>query len=294
MEATSGDTGADAGAIRTPAPGITIARSGLDLAAEEILSVRGVSKFFHGPAGRRNLVLDNVSLSVHRGEFLSLVGPSGCGKTTLLRVIDGLIRQSGGEVRLEGSPVDARVRRRMGFVFQDANLLPWRSVLGNVELGLEAAAVPKKDRRDRAMEALRMVGLEAVADSPPYRLSGGMQQRVGVARALALRPTLLLMDEPFGHLDTFTRERLQYEMGQLVADLEATVVFVTHDIDEAILLSDRIVTMLPDPGRVAGVYLVPLHRPRASADVREDPTAIELRRSILSDLGVIGVPKARG
>ncbi len=258
--------------------------------SDEILTVRDVSKVFEGRSGEDNLVLDRVSLSVKRGEFLSIVGPSGCGKTTLLRIIDGLITQTSGEVLLEGSVVDAQLRRRMGFVFQDSNLLPWRSVIGNVELGLEGVGLGKGERHDRAMEALRMVGLEAVADSPPYRLSGGMQQRVGVARAIALRPAVLLMDEPFGHLDTFTKERLQNEMGQLVTELDSTVVFVTHDIDEAILLSDRIVTMLPHPGRVAELYDVPLERPRTTTRVREERASIELRRLILTDLGVVNLP----
>lgn len=252
-----------------------------------LLEIRHVCKTFGAPGGGRPRVLDDISLTVAKGEFLSLAGPSGCGKTTLLRIIDGLIEQTSGDVLLEGAAVTMQSRRRMGFVFQDANLLPWLSVLGNVALGLEAAGVPKRERRDRALEALRMVGLEKSADTAPYRLSGGMQQRVGIARALALRPDLLLMDEPFGHLDMLTKERLQAEMGQLIASLGATVVFVTHDIDEAILLSDRIVTLLPNPGRIASVHTVPLSRPRTSSGVRADADAARLRDAILTDLGVL-------
>jgi NitT/TauT family transport system ATP-binding protein len=252
-----------------------------------LLEIRHVCKIFGAPGGGRPRVLDDISLTVAKGEFLSLAGPSGCGKTTLLRIIDGLIGQTSGDVLLEGAAVTMQSRRRMGFVFQDANLLPWLNVLGNVALGLEAAGVPKRERRDRALEALRMVGLEKSADTAPYRLSGGMQQRVGIARALALRPDLLLMDEPFGHLDMLTKERLQAEMGQLIASLDATVVFVTHDIDEAILLSDRIVTLLPNPGRIASVHTVPLSRPRTSSGVRADADAARLRDAILTDLGVL-------
>jgi ABC-type nitrate/sulfonate/bicarbonate transport system ATPase subunit len=255
--------------------------------ASALLEIRHVCKTFAASGGGQKPVLDDVSLAVAKGEFLSLVGPSGCGKTTLLRIIDGLIEQTSGTILLEGAQVTRQSRRRMGFVFQDANLLPWMTVLSNVALGLEAAGVPKQERRDRALEALRMVGLEDSADAAPYRLSGGMQQRVGVARALALRPALLLMDEPFGHLDMLTKERLQAEMGQLIASLDATVVFVSHDIDEAILLSDRIVTLLPNPGRIAGVHTVPLRRPRTSSGVRADGAAARLRESILTDLGVV-------
>ena len=256
-----------------------------------LLEIRHVSKSFAASGGGQPLVLDDISLTVARGEFLSLVGPSGCGKTTLLRIIDGLVDQTSGEILLEGAAVTKQTRRRMGFVFQDSNLLPWMSVQGNVALGLEAAGVPKQDRRARALEALRMVGLEESADAAPYRLSGGLQQRVGVARALALRPDVLLMDEPFGHLDMLTKERLQAEMGQLIASLGTTVVFVTHDIDEAILLSDRIVTLLPRPGRIAGVHTVPLSRPRTSSGVRADREATGLRDSIMTDLGVLAPPR---
>lgn len=256
-------------------------------AAAALLEVRHVSKTFAIPGGGQPRVLHDVSLAVAKGEFISLAGPSGCGKTTLLRIIDGLLEQTSGEVLLDGSPVTMASRRRMGFVFQDANLLPWLNVLDNVALGLEAAGVAKRERRERAGDALRMVGLDKSADAAPYRLSGGMQQRVGVARALALRPDVLLMDEPFGHLDMLTKERLHVEMGGLIASLGATVVFVTHDIDEAILLSDRVVTLLPNPGRIAAVHTVPLSRPRTSAGVRADADAVRLREAILTDLGVV-------
>jgi NitT/TauT family transport system ATP-binding protein len=173
-------------------------------------------------------------------------------------------------------------------VFQEINLLPWRSVTKNIELGLEARGVPKQERRDRAMEMLQMVGLSSVADVPPYTLSGGMQQRVGVARAVAVRPKVLLMDEPFGQLDNFTREALQVDIAELWARLGMTIVFVTHDVDEAIFLSDRIALFQPDPGRLTEIVNVDLPRPRTDYDVRADRRAIELRSYIVSQLRTRG------
>ncbi len=250
-----------------------------------LLEVRGVSKYFSDARHNRKLVLDDVSLKVHKGEFVSILGKSGCGKTTLLRIIDGLIEWDDGDVLLEDQPVGKAQRQRMAFVFQDSNLLPWRSVKRNVELNLESLKeLSPQERSDRAIEALRMVGLEDAADHAPYQLSGGMQQRVGVARALARQPAVFLMDEPFGHLDNFTRERLQQEIGALIERLNATVVFVTHDIDEAILLSDRIVLMESDPGRVSKVFEVDLPRPRWRYNVRAHPEAMRLREEIVTDL----------
>jgi NitT/TauT family transport system ATP-binding protein len=222
---------------------------------------------------------------VRRGEFVSLVGPSGCGKTTLLRITDGLEKADQGTVFLEGAALSG-VSQDMAYVFQDINLLPWRSVIKNVELGLEARGVPKQERGARATEMLEMVGLASVATAPPYTLSGGMQQRVGVARALAVGPKVLLMDEPFGQLDNFTREALQVEIAELWARLGTTIVFVTHDVDEAIFLSDRIVLFQPNPGRLTEVVDVGLPRPRSEYDVRADRRAIELRAHIVNQLGV--------
>ena len=235
--------------------------------------------------GRRVEALRDVSLSIRDGEFISFVGPSGCGKTTLLRILDGLTEQSGGRVVFNGVELEG-VSQEMGFVFQDINLLPWRSVRQNVEIGLEARRMPAAERRARAVEALRMVGLDEVADVPPYALSGGMQQRVGVARALAIHPKMLLMDEPFGHLDNFTRETLQIEVSKLWSKLGTTVVFVTHDVDEAIFLSNRIVLFKGRPGRLAKIIEVDLPHPRWEFNVRGHPRAIEMRESIIEYLGI--------
>jgi NitT/TauT family transport system ATP-binding protein len=174
----------------------------------------------------------------------------------------------------------------MAYVFQDVNLLPWRSVCRNVELPLEARGIAKETRREKAIASLRLVGLESVASAPPYTLSGGMQQRVGVARALASDPTVLLMDEPFGQLDNFSREALQAELASLWARLGMTIVFVTHDVDEAIFLSDRIVIFKADPGRIDAVLDVELPRPRSDFDIRAEPRAVALRRQILDRLEV--------
>lgn len=249
-----------------------------------VLEYAGICKTFPGTE-RTVVALDQVTFSVRRGEFVSLVGPSGCGKTTLLRITNGLETADEGTLALEGSALSGG-SQDMAYVFQDINLLPWRSVLKNVELGLEARSVPKVERRQRAMEVLEMVGLADVASAPPYTLSGGMQQRVGVARALAVRPKVLLMDEPFGQLDNFTREALQVEISELWAKLGTTIVFVTHDVDEAIFLSDRIALFQPDPGRLTEVIDVDLPRPRTGYDVRAHSRAIELRAHIVNHLGV--------
>lgn len=260
----------------------TMESSGFHGTGKPILEVRGMCKTFVTKE-RTVVALDHVDLSVKPGEFISLVGPSGCGKTTLLRIIDGLEQSDAGERTLDGTPLSG-VSQDMAYVFQDINLLPWRSVLENAVLGLEARGVSKQDRMERGMEVLEMVGLGSFASSPPYTLSGGMQQRVGVARALAVRPKVLLMDEPFGQLDNFTREALQVEIANLWSRLGMTIVFVTHDVDEAIFLSDRIALFQPAPGRITEIVDVDLPRPRADYDVRAQPKAIELRSHIMEHL----------
>jgi ABC-type nitrate/sulfonate/bicarbonate transport system ATPase subunit len=244
------------------------------------IELRNVAKRFGAVTA-----VDGVSLEIASGEFLCLLGASGCGKTTLLRIINGLTEQSGGRVVFNDVELTG-VSRDMGFVFQDINLLPWRNVRENVEIGLEARRMPAARRRLRALEALQMVGLEEVADVPPYTLSGGMQQRVGVARALAIHPKVLLMDEPFGQLDNFTRETLQIEISKLWSKLGTTIVFVTHDVDEAIFLSDRIALFQGHPGRLTRIVDVDLPHPRWEFNVRGHPRAIEMRESIIEYLGI--------
>lgn len=242
-----------------------------------MLELTGVTKWFTTKHGRFQ-ALNSVNLQVQDGQFISFVGPTGCGKTTLLKIVDGLVPASEGQVLLDGKPLRG-VSPDMAFVFQDISLLPWRSVVQNVELGLESRGIGKAERRRRALESLELVGLGAVANEPPYTLSGGMQQRVGVARALAVRPRVLLMDEPFGHLDNFTREVLQQELVRIWQHQEGmTVIFVTHSVNEAIYLSDRIAIFRTKPGRMTEVLDVDIPRPR-DIDL-SDPRAIEMRRYI--------------
>ena len=249
-----------------------------------MLSVRNITKVFE-TKDRTVVALEDASIDVRDGEFISFVGPSGCGKTTLLKIIDWLVPASDGQVLLDGQELEG-VSRQMAFVFQDINLLPWRTVLQNVAIGLEARGVPADERRRQAEQALKLVGLESLLNTPPYTLSGGMQQRVGVARALATQPKVLLMDEPFGHLDNFTRETLQVEVAKLWRQIGMTIVFVTHDVDEAIFLSDRIALFQSSPGKIIEVIEVGLKHPRWEYNVHAEPRAIELREYIVQRLGI--------
>lgn len=223
-------------------------------AAERAVVLEGVTKAFN--SGRRNEVhaLDDVSLTINRGEFVSLIGPSGCGKSTLLRLIANLIEPTVGEVTVNGKPArQARKDQDYGMAFQQAGLFDWRSVARNIELPLEMKGWPKQQRRERSDEMLRMVKLGDFGRHMPWQLSGGMQQRVAIARALASHPPLLLMDEPFGALDEMTREHMQGELLSICAARGTTVVFVTHSIPEAVYLSDRVVVMSARPGRITEI-----------------------------------------
>lgn len=232
-------------------------------------------------------ILSPTSFDVARGEFVCIVGPSGCGKTTLLRAATGLMRPSGGQVRRNGQAV-TQPSREVAFVFQDYGraLLPWRTVEGNVSLALEAAAVPAAQRPARISEVLAKVGLSRHADKFPAQLSGGMQQRAQIARCLAQRPEVLMMDEPFGALDALTRQGLQDEMARLVHEEGLTVLFVTHDLEEAIYLGDRVIALQanPGPGRpsLARMIDVRLPRPRDQLGTKEHPEFLTLRRELFN------------
>ncbi len=207
--------------------------------------------------------LTSVSMDIQKGEFISLLGPSGCGKTTLLRVMADLLSPTSGEITVGGvSPKEARLKQRYGIVFQSAVLYDWRTVLKNVMLPLEVMHIPKAERKQRAMQMLELVGLAKFANSYPPELSGGMQQRVGIARALAIKPEILLMDEPFSALDEFTREKLHDDLLRIWGKTNKTVVFVTHNIAESVFLSDRICVLSPHPGRLSAIIDVDLPRPR--------------------------------
>ena len=218
--------------------------------------------------GRSVDALRDISLDIAEGEFVSLIGSSGCGKTTLLRIIADLVKPSQGSVTIGGKePNQARRDRDIGFVFQQPNLLDWRTLERNISLPLEVAKVPSDERRARVQQALELVGLKHAADRHPYELSGGMQQRVSIARALVSSPKVMLMDEPFGALDEITRDRLNSELAEIVHTAKVTVVFVTHSIREAVFLSDRVAVFSPGPGRLIELIDVPLVQPRA-LDIR--------------------------
>jgi NitT/TauT family transport system ATP-binding protein len=233
------------------------------------LEARGVRlEYFQPRTNTRLAALDGVDLQVMDGEFVSIVGPSGCGKTTFLSVVDGLIAASAGHILVDGRAVTKPGPDR-AVVCQDASLLPWRTVLNNVLYGLECLGVTRREARERAARFIDMVGLSGFEHHYPYELSGGMQQRVNLARALVVDPVILLMDEPFASLDAQTREAMQEELLQIWVKAKKTVLFVTHQIDEAIYLSDRVVVFSGRPGRVKEIIPVAIERPRRLAVKRE-------------------------
>ena len=235
-------------------------------------------------------ILSPTSFGVERGEFVCIIGPSGCGKTTLLRAAAGFVQASTGEVRRHGQVV-TRPSREVAFVFQDYTraLLPWRTVEGNVMLALEAAQVPLHERAERVRQVLETVNLLAHAHKFPVQLSGGMQQRLQIARCLAQSPEVLMMDEPFGALDAMTRETLQAEVARLVRDKGLTVLFVTHDLEEAIFLGDRVIALRTNPTEthpsLAAMIDVPIDHPRDALGVKEHPQFLRLRRELYQHLG---------
>ena len=230
-------------------------------------------------------ILSPTSVSIKRGEFVCIIGPSGCGKTTLLRAAAGFVTPSSGQVTRHGQPVTGP-SREVAFVFQDYGraLLPWRTVSRNVALALEAARVPQAEQAARIEKVLATVGLSAHADKFPAQLSGGMQQRVQIARCLAQSPEVMLMDEPFGALDAMTRESLQDEVARLVREQGLTVLFVTHDLEEAIALADRVFVLTARPATLKRVYDIDLPRPRIMSEVRYDQQFIDLSKQIWDDL----------
>ena len=256
----------------------------MSAAAETVVSLEGVSKSFRTGV----TALQNIALDLRAGEFISLIGPSGCGKSTLLRIIGDLIQPSSGTVVVNGkSAHQARLDHDYGIVFQDSVLYDWRTVARNVALPLEMLGWDRARRRARVAEMLELVELQGFESSRPWQLSGGMQQRVSIARALSFDPALLLMDEPFGALDEMTRERLNMELLRIWEKAGSTVVFVTHSIAEAVFLSTRVVVMSARPGRVADVIDVDLKQPR-TAETREDPRYFELITRVRETLAAGG------
>jgi len=232
------------------------------------------------PKGEEQLVaLEDIDLEVMDGEFVCILGPSGCGKTTLLRIIAGLEKQTKGRILLKGVEVTGPGPDR-GMVFQEFALFPWRTVRRNVEFGLEIKGVPPEKRREISQRYIDLVGLKGFEDSHPNQLSGGMKQRVGIARALANEPAILLMDEPFGALDAQTRNQMQKELLHIWAETKKTVIFITHSVDEAVFLADRVIVLTSRPGRVRTVHDVGLPRPRD----RASQDFMNLRKTILDEL----------
>lgn len=249
-----------------------------------MIRVRGLSKEFSTFDNGRGgvLALSDIDFEVCDNEFITVIGPSGCGKTTLLRIIAGLIPYDQGEVTIDGRPVTGPGPER-AVVFQNFALMPWADIMTNVSFGLEIRGTPKEQCRATAKELIKLVGLEGFERRLPKELSGGMQQRVGLARALAVNPQILLMDEPFGALDEQTRRLLQEELLSLWERERKTVVFITHSMDEAVMLGDRVMLMTPRPGRVKEMIDIPLNRPR-SREVEKSSTFLEVKEYLWENL----------
>jgi NitT/TauT family transport system ATP-binding protein len=252
---------------------------------EEAIRLEAVYKAFvpRGRSAQPLLALEDVTLTARPGEFISLVGPSGCGKSTVLNLLAGLIQPSAGQVVHRGKPVSG-VNTEVGYITQDDNLLPWRSMLRNVEYGLELRRIPKPERRRRAREFIELVGLAGFEDHYPHELSGGMRKRAGIVRTLAYDSAVVLMDEPFGPLDAQTRVILQDELLKLWELRRPAVLFVTHDLVEAIALSDRILTFTCRPGRIKRAYEVDLPRPRDVFHIHDLPRFRELYDALWDDI----------
>jgi sulfonate transport system ATP-binding protein len=255
----------------------------MDAIAPTAVALKNVARRFVTPAGEILSALEDFDLSIAPGEFFAIVGPTGCGKSTTLGLIAGLAKPQAGEVTLFDAPVDG-VDRRVGFVFQQDAVFPWRNVLGNVMAGPLFRGVPKAKAEEMARDWINRVGLTGFEDHHPHQLSGGMRKRVALAQTFINNPQVLLMDEPFSSLDVQTRELMQEELLQLWAQAKSAVLFVTHDLDEAILLADRVAVLTTRPARVKSVHTIDLPRPRDVAKLRYDERFIAIARNISDDL----------
>ena len=252
-----------------------------------LIRIESVSKLY-GPARDGVLALRDISLNVRAGEFLSLIGPSGCGKSTLLRLIGDLLAPNKGRIMINGrTPEECRRARDTAIVFQSPTLMEWRSIEANIQLPLEILQVAQAERERRAVELLDLIRLRDFGARYPHELSSGMQQQVAIARALAYRPSILLMDEPFGALDEMTRERLGRELLEIWERTNVTILFVTHSVSEAVMLSDRVAVLTPRPGHIERVVEIDLPRPR-TIEMRETPRYAELVREVRSALHLNG------
>jgi NitT/TauT family transport system ATP-binding protein len=253
-----------------------------------ILSIKNLHKTFPQEEGEM-VAIAEFDLDVEEGEFVCILGPSGCGKTTLLRMIAGLETPTSGELLLNGNPISKPGSDR-GMVFQEFALFPWRTVRKNIEFGLEVKRVPPAERKEISQRFIDLVGLKGFEEYHPYQLSGGMKQRVGIARALANEPTILLMDEPFGALDAQTRNLMQKELLRIWKETRKTVIFITHSVDEAVYLADRVIVLTTRPSKIKEVFRIETERPRD----RASPDFASLRKRILSELEqeLVCAPKA--
>jgi NitT/TauT family transport system ATP-binding protein len=247
-----------------------------------ILEAHNLRMTFYDPGRADVLALDGLSLAVEEGEFLAIVGPSGCGKSTLLRLLAGLLQPISGHVTYRGQTL-TRPLREIGYVFQRSNLMPWRTVQANIRLPLEIAGAAPAETDQRAHALISLVGLDGFAASYPAQLSGGMQQRVALARALIHEPAALLLDEPFGSLDALTRERMNAELLRIWNLRRPTVVMVTHSINEAVFLADRVLVLTPRPGRLRAEFRIPLPRPRDLA-LTAEPAFVQLARAVRAEI----------
>ncbi|MBV8566634.1 MAG: ABC transporter ATP-binding protein [Methylobacteriaceae bacterium] len=270
--------------LARPTPHLALVRTAAEPRSAVIETV-GASKTYRTRDGDVPS-LRPLDFTIGEGEFFVVVGPSGCGKSTLLKMIAGLLLPSSGEIRLEGRVV-IKPHRNVGIVFQNALLLPWRDVLGNVLLPIDMKKLPRAAFLPKAAQLLKMVGLTGFERKLPWQLSGGMQQRAAICRALIHDPKIMLMDEPFGALDAMTRERMNVELQRIQRDTGKTVLLITHSIPEAVFLGDRVLVMTERPGAVAAIYDVPLPRPRA-IDVMADPVFVALTQTIRRHFTVAG------
>jgi NitT/TauT family transport system ATP-binding protein len=255
------------------------------LAERVRIEARALSKTYRA-AGRDVAAVDQVSFGVREGEFVALLGPSGCGKSTILNMIAGLLPRSGGDVLIDGQTAETgRVLPQVGYVFQRDTVYPWRTVARNIGYGLEVAGVPRTERAARVAEAIRAAGLDGFDDAFPLTLSGGMRQRVALMRTLIMQPEILLMDEPFGALDTHTKLEMHKILLEIWERQRQTVLFVTHDLGEALTLADRIILMSARPGRVKADFRVDFARPRDAVKLRETPQYAELFSKVWHSLG---------
>jgi NitT/TauT family transport system ATP-binding protein len=251
--------------------------------ATPLISARSLTKVYEATRGQRVLALEAASFDVHQGEFVTLVGPSGCGKSTLLRLIAGLQPATAGELHVDGKRVEGPIN--VGFVFQTPVLMPWMSVLANMLLPIEILKLDREEGRAEALALIQLLGLAGFEQAYPFELSGGMQSRVSIGRALIHKPKLLLMDEPFGSLDAFTRESMGIELLRVWEKYRTTVVFVTHDISEAVFLADKVVLLTARPGRVSRIMTIDLARPRTAAS-RSSSAFARYTYELRSELGL--------